>query len=156
MPSTEDVIGEMRREMRPLLERAMEGVLTKAHKVLQEVEQQRAHGLAVVAEERVTGLTEVNEERAKGLAEVEARWAELNREIATMHTHQEKQQGRVELNIGGYHFETSIGASSTHSSTPTLAAGTRRMYVATGAYSLIGTASTSATCLSTCATAWCR
>jgi hypothetical protein len=25
-----------------------------------------------------------------------------------MHTHAEKQQGRVELNIGGYRFETSV------------------------------------------------
>jgi hypothetical protein len=50
----------------------------------------------------------VAEERAKGLADVETRWIELHREIAAMHTHKEAQDGRVELNIGGYRFETSV------------------------------------------------
>jgi hypothetical protein len=47
-------------------------------------------------------------ERFRGLAEVYARWAELHREIATMHSHKEAQEGCVELNIGGYRFETSV------------------------------------------------
>jgi hypothetical protein len=42
MPSTEETLAAMRREMRPLLETAMEGVLTKARGVLDAVEQQRA------------------------------------------------------------------------------------------------------------------
>jgi hypothetical protein len=35
---------------------------------------------------------------------------DLHREIASMHTHKEAQEGRVELNIGGYRFETSVQA----------------------------------------------
>jgi hypothetical protein len=88
----------------------MEGVLTKARGVLDAAEQQHAQVLAGVAEERAKGLAEVAEERIKGLAAVDARWAELHREIAAMRTHKEAQEGRVELNIGGYRFETSVQA----------------------------------------------
>jgi hypothetical protein len=108
MPSTEETLASMRREMWPLLEMAMDGVLTKARGVLDAAEQQRAQESAGVAEERAKGLAEVVEERAKGLAEVNARWAELHREIAAMHTHKEAHEGRVELNIGGFRFETSV------------------------------------------------
>jgi hypothetical protein len=110
MHSTGETLAAMRREIRPLLETAMEGVLTKARGVLEEAEQQREKGLAEVAEERVKGLAEVAEERAKGLAMVDARWAELHAEVATMHKHKEAQEGRVELNIGGYRFHTSVQA----------------------------------------------
>jgi hypothetical protein len=110
MPSTEQTLAAMRREMWPLLETAMEGVLTKARGVLDAAEQQHAQVLAGVAEERAKGLAEVAEERIKGLAAVDARWAELHREIAAMRTHKEAQEGRVELNIGGYRFETSVQA----------------------------------------------
>jgi hypothetical protein len=78
--------------------------------VFEEAEQQRAKGLAKVAEERAKGLAEVAEERAKGLAMVDARQAELHAEVAAMHKHKEAQEGRVELNIGGYRFQTSIQA----------------------------------------------
>jgi hypothetical protein len=86
----------------------MEGVLTKARGVLEKAEQQRTQELAEVVEERAKGLAEVVEERDKVLAEVVTRRGELVREVATMQTHQEKQQGHVELNIGGYRFETSV------------------------------------------------
>jgi hypothetical protein len=108
MMSIEETLAAMRHEMRPLLKTAMEGVLTKARSVLEEVEQQRIKGLADVNAERARGLTEVAEERAKGLAEVDARWAELYQEIAVMQTHQEQQQGKIELNIGGFRFQTSV------------------------------------------------
>jgi hypothetical protein len=98
----------MRREMRPLLETAMEGVLTKVRGVLEEAEQQRTQGLAEVAEERAKGLAEVAEERDRGLAEVDARRAELHREVAAMQMHQAAHEGRVELNIGGFRYETSV------------------------------------------------
>jgi hypothetical protein len=96
--------------MRPLLETAMQSVLTKVRRALEDAEQERAKGLVQVAEERAKGLTEVAEERAKGLAEVEARRTELSREIAAMHMHREAQEGCVELNIGGHRFETSVQA----------------------------------------------
>jgi hypothetical protein len=108
MPSTEETLAAMRREIKPLLETAMEGVLITARGVLEEAEQQYAKRLAEVAEERAKGLAEVAEERAKGLAEVDARRGELYREVAAMHKHKEAQEGRVELNIGGYRFQTSV------------------------------------------------
>jgi hypothetical protein len=76
--------------------------------VLDEAEQQRTQGLAEVAEVRAKGLAEVTDERNKGLAEVDARRAELHREIAAMQTQQAAHEGRVELNIGGFRFETSV------------------------------------------------
>jgi hypothetical protein len=90
--------------MRPLLETAMEGVLIKARGVLAEAEQRLAEGLAEVAK----GLAELDAERAAGLAKVDARRVELQLEIAAMRQHKEAQEGRVELNIGGYRFETSV------------------------------------------------
>jgi hypothetical protein len=108
MPLVEETVAAMRREMRPLLEAAMEGVLTKTRSVLEEVEQQRIKGFDDVNAERARGLADVAAERAKALAEVDARGAELHQEIVAMQTHQEKQQGRVELNIGGYRFQTSV------------------------------------------------
>jgi hypothetical protein len=53
-------------------------------------------------------LAEVAKERANGLAEVARERAELHREIEAMQTHKEAQEGRVELNIGGRRFETSV------------------------------------------------
>jgi hypothetical protein len=106
--TTEETLAAMRREMRPLLEMAMEGVLTKARGVLEAAEEQRTNGFAEVAEERTKGLADVAKERAKGLADVDARRRELHREVATMHKHKEAQEGHVELNIGGYHFHTSV------------------------------------------------
>jgi hypothetical protein len=108
MQSTEDILAMMRREMRPLLESAMEGVLTKVRGVLEEAEQQRIQGLVKVAEERAKGLTEVTEECDTGLAEVDARRAELHREVAAMQMHQAAHEGRIELNISGFRFETSV------------------------------------------------
>jgi hypothetical protein len=105
MLSTEATLEVMRREMRPLLETAMEGVLTKARGVLEEAEQQRSQDLAEATEERTKGLAE---ERDRGLAEVEARRAELHREVAVMQMHQAAHEGRVELIIGGFRFETSV------------------------------------------------
>jgi hypothetical protein len=61
-----------------------------------------------VAEEKAKGLVEVAEERAKGIAEVDARRAELHLEVATMQKHKEAQEGHVELNIGGYRYQTSV------------------------------------------------
>jgi hypothetical protein len=61
-----------------------------------------------VAEEIIKGLADVAKERAKGLAEVDARRWELAREVEAMHKHKEAQEGHVELNIGGYRYETSV------------------------------------------------
>jgi kelch-like protein 17 (actinfilin)/kelch-like protein 20 len=85
--------------MRAGLIMAMEGVLAKARSILEEAEQQRVQGLADVATERT-----------KMLAEVAKQDADLRREIAAMHSHQDAQEGRVELNIGGVRYITSVEA----------------------------------------------
>jgi hypothetical protein len=108
IPTTDETIGMMRREMRPLLETAMEDVLTRVRGVLEEAEQERAQGLAEAAEQCTKGLAKVAEEREKELAEIDARRAELHREITVMQMHQAAHEGRVELNIGGFRFETSV------------------------------------------------
>jgi hypothetical protein len=66
--------------------------------------------VAELEDERTRGLAEVADERAKGLADVDRRQRELSREIEAMHRHKEAQEGRVELNIGGYRYETSVQA----------------------------------------------
>jgi hypothetical protein len=108
MQSIEETLAAMRREMRPLLETAMEGVLTRVRGVLEKAEQHHTQDLVEVAEERAKGLAEVAEARDKGLAEVDARRAELHDEVAAMQMHQAAHEGRVELNIGGFRFETSV------------------------------------------------
>jgi hypothetical protein len=110
MLSTEETLATLRREMRPLLETAMESVLTKVRRALEGAEQERADGLVQVAGERAKVFTEVAEERAKGLAEVDSQRTELLREIAAMRMHREAQEGRVQLNVGGHRFETSVQA----------------------------------------------
>jgi hypothetical protein len=66
--------------------------------------------VAELEDERSRGLAEVADERAKGLADVDRRQRELSREIEAMQRHKEAQEGRVELNIGGYRYETSVQA----------------------------------------------
>jgi hypothetical protein len=56
MSSTEDIIGAMRREIRRLLETAMEGVLTKARGVLEEADQERIQRLVELAEDVLRDL----------------------------------------------------------------------------------------------------
>jgi hypothetical protein len=66
-----------------------------------------------------------------------------------MHKHKEAQEVRVELNIGGHRFQTSVrlcGAYRTPSSTPISAVGTRKTCVLTIVSSWTVTASTSGTC----------
>jgi hypothetical protein len=111
--------------------------IAKAHTDgIAEVSETLAAGLAEVARERVAGLAEVSETLAAGLAEVakeraevakeraEVMWlraevdngrievakarTKLEDEILAMQQHEEAQEGRVELNIGGYKFVTSV------------------------------------------------
>jgi hypothetical protein len=64
--SLRETLAMTRREIRPLLETAMKGMLIKARVVLEEAEQQCTMRLAEVAEERAKGFAEVDEERQKG------------------------------------------------------------------------------------------
>jgi hypothetical protein len=59
MQSTEATLEAMRREVWPLLEMAMEGVLTRVRGVLEEAEQLRIQGLVEVADELPKGIAEV-------------------------------------------------------------------------------------------------
>jgi hypothetical protein len=88
-------------ELRAALNTTVTGLVATARTRLEEA-------VAEVAKERAKVLSEVAEERAKSLAEVDARRIQLSGEIAAMQTHQSKQEVRVELNIGGYWFETSV------------------------------------------------
>jgi hypothetical protein len=91
------------------LEKELQAALDTAVQGLVAMVRTRLEGaVAYVAKERAKGLAEVAEERTKSLAEVDARSEELGREVAAMQKHKEAQQGRVELNIGGYRFETSV------------------------------------------------
>jgi hypothetical protein len=66
-------------------------------------------GLVATARTRLEeAVAEIAKERAKGLAEVAQERADLHREIKAMQAHQAQQEGRVELNIGGYRFQTSV------------------------------------------------
>jgi hypothetical protein len=66
-------------------------------------------GLLTTARMRLEdALAEVAKEREKRLAEVATQKAHLQREIQAMQMHAAQQDGRVELNIGGFHFETSV------------------------------------------------
>jgi hypothetical protein len=108
MLSTEETLATMRREMQPLLETAMEGVLIKTRGALEDAEEQCVKALAKISQERVKMLAEVAEERVKGLDEVAKEKNDLHREIAAMHKYKEAQEGRVVLDIGGYRYTTSV------------------------------------------------
>jgi hypothetical protein len=85
----------------PLLAVLEQEVRTDFHKALA--------GLLATARTRLEdALAEVAKERAQGLAEVATQKADLRREIEAMQMHAEQQQGRVELNIGGHRFQTSV------------------------------------------------
>jgi hypothetical protein len=53
-------------------------------------------------------LIEVAEERAQALAELDARRVEIESEVAAMHKYKEAHERRIELNIGGYRYHTSV------------------------------------------------
>jgi hypothetical protein len=53
-------------------------------------------------------MHEAEQQKAAGLAEVSTRREELRREREQMQVHAEQQEGRVDLNIGGHHFRTSV------------------------------------------------
>jgi hypothetical protein len=97
----DNMLDALESELRDALNTAVTGLVATARTRLQ-------GAVAEVAKERAKGLAEVAEERAKGLAEVDSRRADFYREVAAMQMHEEKQDGRVELNIGGYRFETSV------------------------------------------------
>jgi hypothetical protein len=66
-------------------------------------------GLVAMTRTRLEDVVaKIAEERIAAFAEVDRRRGELSREIDAMQMHQEKQEGWVELNIGGYRFETSV------------------------------------------------
>jgi N-acetylneuraminic acid mutarotase len=95
------LLTKLETELRDGMSLAVAGFVTTARAQLE-------GALAEVDKERTEGLAAVTKERDIALAEVDTRRAELTREVAAMHGHKESQEGRVELNIGGYRFETSV------------------------------------------------
>ena len=149
----DSVLDDLERELRTALNTAVTGLVTKARTRLE-------GAVADVAKERAKMLAEIAKERGKALAEVDTRRSELSSEIEAMQTHQAKQQGHVDLNIGGYRFQTSVQTLRRvpHTFFDAYFSGryAQRRCAMTAAYSWTGTASTSGTSWSTCATAWCR
>jgi N-acetylneuraminic acid mutarotase len=86
----EPLLAALEQELRADFNKALVGLLTTARTRLE------------------NALVEVAKERANGLAEVATQKADLRREIEAMQTHAAQQEGRVELNIGGFRFETSV------------------------------------------------
>jgi hypothetical protein len=95
------MLDSLKRELRAALNSSVTELVATARTRLEAA-------IAEVAEERAHGLAEVAMERAAALAEVDTSRRELSREVEAMQTHQEKQRGHVEINIGGYRYETSI------------------------------------------------
>ena len=117
--------------------------------------------IAEIGKERANGLAEVEEQQVKAAAYAETLdeyRAELQCEIDKMQAHMERQEGRrVELNVGGYRYETSV---QTLRRVPgnlfdTYFSG-RYPQTVDGSTSSTATACSSGTCYSTCARAWCR
>jgi hypothetical protein len=68
-------------------------------------------GLVAIARTRLEdAFAEVAKERAKGLAAVDARRQELHSEREAMRKHKVAQEGRIELNIGGYRHHVTVQA----------------------------------------------
>jgi hypothetical protein len=95
------LLAALERELQAALGMAVQGLVATARMRLESAVAEVTKGKAKV-------LAEVAEVRAKSLAEIDARREELGWEVAAMHKHKEAQEGRVELNIGGYRFETSV------------------------------------------------
>jgi hypothetical protein len=170
--TTEETLAALRRAMQPLLEplmqplleaameAAMEGVPTQVRGVLEEAEQQRTERIAEVVKEHAKGLAEVVAEHAMGFADIDAQRARLQQQIEAMRKHKEAQEGHVELNIGGYRFETSVQTLRRvpHTFFDAYFSGryAQDVFFATVAFLSTGMASTSGTFSSTCAMVWCR
>jgi hypothetical protein len=96
------LLDALEKELRATLDTTVTSFVATAWTRLESEVAEVAKGLAEVAE--------VAEERAQALAMVDARKIELAREVETMHKHKEAQEGRVDLNIGGHRFKTSVQA----------------------------------------------
>jgi hypothetical protein len=97
----DSLLDTLEEELRAALNTAVTGLMATARTRLEDA-------VAEVAKERAKRIADVAEERAKGIAEIDSRRDDFHREVAAMQTHQAQQEGRVELNIGGYRFETSV------------------------------------------------
>jgi hypothetical protein len=91
----DSLLDTLETDLRAALTTAVRGLVATARMQLEVA-------VAELEIERTRGLAEVADERAKGLADVDMRQRELSQEIEAMHKHTEAQEGRIELNIGGY------------------------------------------------------
>jgi hypothetical protein len=146
------LLDKLETDLRAALNTAVTGLVATARTRLEVA-------VAELADERTRGLAEVADERAKGLDDVDRRQRELSREIEAMQRHKEAQEGRVELNIGGYRYETSAQALRRVPHTffdAYFSGGMHRTCVLTAVSSWIATASTLVMSWNTCAMVWCR
>ena len=134
---------DLESELYTYMEAAVDGMMVKARAKLKLIEQ------------------EAEEYNAKELAELAKSRGALDREIAAMQRHEEQHKGRVELDVGGVRYVTSV---------ETLRRVPWTFFDAyfSGRYQLDRSEDSSvtvfidrdgvclATCWNTCATAWCR
>ena len=86
----ETLLDDLRTELLSLMTTAVDGLVAKARTKLEQAEK------------------EAEELKAKGLAEVAEQRAALEREVVAMQRHQEQSEGRVELDVGGVRYVTSV------------------------------------------------
>jgi hypothetical protein len=105
LPFITDPFGSMFDSVLDVLETELRAALNTAVTGLVATARTRLEGaVAKIAEKRADGFAKVAKERTTALAEINARRGELSWEVEAMQTHQAKQAGHVELNIGGYRF----------------------------------------------------
>ena len=127
--------------------------------------------MATAVQDAVRGLTSqartelgrvvaaAEQARARGEAELEAKRAALEAELAAMQRVEYAQDTRVELDVGGRRFVTSVATLRSKPGTMLDAMFSGRYLVdktADGSVFWTATGACLVTCWSTCGTAWCR
>ena len=135
----EKLIDDLRTELLALITTAVDGLVAKARTKLELVEK------------------EAEELTAKGLREVEEQREALEREMAAMQRHQDQHESRVELDVGGVQYITSVEMLQRvpHTSFDAYFSGRDAFVDAEDGAVFIatGTGGCSSTCWSSCATA---
>ena len=87
----------------------LDALLTAVETDLRAAIETAVSGLVAEARTQLQTVLEAAEQhKAAGMAEVEAQRAALRREIAAMQQHEERHEGRVELDVGGMRYVTSV------------------------------------------------
>ena len=142
----------------PSLDTVLEPLLAELHEELTEAMHAAVRSMMGTARTKLKSVLEaVAAERDRGMAEVEEKRAVLEAELAAMRPIQEAQGSRVELDVGGVRFSTSLATLGSKGDNMLTAMLSGRYAVDRGEDgSWTATAGCLRTCWSTCATAWWR